>query len=62
MADPLSQSRNSEHTHTCMACGGKWYCPHPPNDCGAGENVFPSITLRGPNGPTVFHHVCEKKS
>lgn len=49
---------NTPHVHRCMSCGEKWYCPHPPGDCNAGENALPSLTLRGPNGPTVFHHAC----
>lgn len=54
-------SEKPAHVHRCMSCGGKWYCPHPTSDCKAGEAVFPSLVLRGPDGPTVFHHVCEKK-
>ena len=52
----------SQHVHRCMSCGERWFCPHPPSDCKAGENAFPSITLRGPDGPTVFHHACPKKA
>ena len=51
-----------QHVHTCMSCGESWYCPHPPGDCAAGNNVLPSLTLRGPNGPTVFHHACPRKT
>ena len=53
-----ASSEKQAHVHRCMSCGESWYCPHPPADCKAGENVFPSLTLRGPNGPTVFHHAC----
>lgn len=49
------------HIHRCMSCGERWYCPHPPRDCSAQENVLPSLTLRGPNEPTVFHHACPGK-
>lgn len=46
------------HIHRCMSCNERWYCPHTPSDCKAGFNVLPSLTLRGPDGPTVFHHAC----
>lgn len=56
-----SSTRENAHVHRCMSCGQRWYCPHPPSDCKAGENAFPSLTLRGPDGPTVFHHACPVK-
>lgn len=59
--EPAFPSGTKQHVHTCMSCGESWYCPHQPGDCAAGEKVFPSLTLRGPNGPTVFHHACPKK-
>lgn len=49
------------HQHKCMSCGQSWDCPHPPSDCKAGESVFPTVVLRGPNGPQVFDHVCQRK-
>lgn len=50
------------HIHTCMACGVAWHCPHPTGDCKAGEKVFPTLVLRGPNGPTVFLHACKRET
>lgn len=50
----------TSHAHRCMSCGARWYCPHQPGNCKADENVFPSLVLPGPDGPTVFHHVCRK--
>lgn len=47
----LIPSAERAHVHRCMSCGESWFCPHPPADCKAGENAFPSLTLRGPNGP-----------
>ena len=59
---PLATQEAHQHVHTCMSCGESWYCPHPPGHCAAGDKVFPSLTLRGPNGPTMFHHVCRRKT
>lgn len=47
----VALSAERAHVHRCMSCGESWFCPHPPADCKAGENAFPSLTLRGPNGP-----------
>lgn len=53
---------STPHVHRCMSCGESWYCPHAPGDCKAGEYVLPSLVLKGPNGPTVFHHACPNKA
>jgi len=55
------QSETQRHVHTCMSCSKSWFCPHPQADCKAGENVMPSLILRGPDGPTVFRHECQGK-
>lgn len=56
-----SATNGERHIHRCMSCGKRWYCPHPPSDCKAGESAFPSIAVRGPDGPTIFHHDCQVK-
>jgi hypothetical protein len=61
---PLEHAAASEtqrHVHTCMSCGEAWFCPHQPGDCTAPPKVMPSLILRGPSGPTVFHHDCKAK-
>lgn len=49
------------HPHKCMSCGESWECPIP-HDCLAQPNVMPSIMLKGPKGPQVFDHVCQRKA
>jgi hypothetical protein len=49
------------HTHKCMSCGESWQCPQSPGDCKANESVLPSLVLRGPNGPQMFDHICQRK-
>lgn len=49
------------HAHKCMSCGESWECPIP-GDCLAQAKVLPSIILKGPNGPQVFDHVCQRKT
>lgn len=54
-------SETQRHVHTCMSCSEAWFCPHQPGDCTAPPKVMPSLILRGPSGPTVFHHDCKGK-
>lgn len=54
-------SEKQTHVHRCMSCGESWFCPHPPADCKAGESVFPTLQLRGPNGVAQFDHICQRK-
>lgn len=49
------------HNHKCMSCGESWECPIP-SGCLAQADVLPSIVLKGPRGPQVFDHVCQRKT
>lgn len=49
------------HPHKCMSCGELWECLNP-GDCLVGAEAMPSIMLKGPKGPQVFDHVCQRRS
>lgn len=48
-----------KHAHTCMSCGGQWYCST--EGCQAKEEVFPTLIVPGARGPQIFDHVCQRK-